>query len=643
MNPPLIYPLDSAKYREQYLSNLRLQASNDQKNLNANIIFKQTGRTPTQLTDMRTTTEKFADIEGLRIEVRSALQSSGILNAIGANEVSVQLSPTELQYFVQFKDFLIKEFKGRNVPSPVFTAYLQRQYQKQQKTNGVDFGLQQETGRDILHGIDSIRRNMVSYTDFQNLQSVIGKIETIPELRNEAVRIQRYLTEVLRQFPTEEELQVITEVPPEIRADIISLMNAAMEDMPSSVEVRDLVGQLNAATEGKNPDIIQAKSTLAELSNILYQSSTLMGQLKVIKETAAEHKGERTGARAGAEPQRIPLPVKPYAPFVPIPEGSETASMTETEMGTEMGKYRGDGDGGESVSTYEELSQEQKRKIQEVSIPNTQAEFDKLKRPDQVAVLNKIVRTTPFELSGSHMTKTGKIINEMTISRNKLIGKTIPYKDTLGDMFKDYLKQSEAGGGGASASASASAEGQGLNKKIRMKGCGISVPRKSTPVERSEEDFVKKNPYKQFGRYMIHRRKLNDNILMLKRPRGGGVNELPTQHITSELTKVLRKLTKGDQPSFEELNKLNVSDKELLHKLVKRSHVENANIPEPNKELIDKDLNRFDILRGEIVAGNDSKELIKEFKTLVLRFANSDRIPRRQANEILMELTALGH
>lgn len=630
MNPPLIYPLDSAKYREQYLSNLRLQASNDQKNLNANVIFKQTGRTPTQLTDMRTTTEKFADIEGLRVEVRSALQSSGILNGVGANEVSVQLSPAELQYFVQFKDFLIKEFKGRNVPSPVFIAYLQRQYEKQQKTKGVDFGLQQSTGRDILHGIESIRRNMVSYKDFEDLRSVVGRLETIPELHNEGVRIHTYLNEVLRQFPTEEELRVITEVPPEIRADIDTLLNAALEDMPSSVEVRNLVGQLRAATEGQNPDIRQAKESLAELSNILYQSSTLMGQLKVIKETAEQHKGEYVRPAVPVKPSR-----SPFAP--PIPEGSETASMTETEMGTQVPPYGGGGAAaeGESVSTYEELTPAQKSEIESVRIPKTYEEFERLHREGKPPILNKIVRMYPYELSAEHTTKAGKHVS-LTISRNKLIGKTIPHKPILDLLFQDYLKQH-----GEVGAEESKGEGHGL--RPRMKGKGLSRPiQRKTPAERSE-GFVKETPYKQFGRYLIHRRKLNDNILMLKRPQGGGVNELPTQHTSANLTKVIKKLSKGEQPSFDELNDLSTADKELLHKLVKVSHYENVSVPEPNKMSLDKDLNRFDILRGEIIAGNDSKELIKEFKTLVLKFANSDRIPRRQANEILMELTALGH
>lgn len=52
---------------------------------------------------------------------------------------------------------------------------------------------------------------------------------------------------------------------------------------------------------------------------------------------------------------------------------------------------------------------------------------------------------------------------------------------------------------------------------------------------------------------------------------------------------------------------------------------------------------RFNILRGEIIAGNDSPKIAKEFKVMLMKFMNEGRIPKRQANEILQELLALGY
>ena len=55
-----------------------------------------------------------------------------------------------------------------------------------------------------------------------------------------------------------------------------------------------------------------------------------------------------------------------------------------------------------------------------------------------------------------------------------------------------------------------------------------------------------------------------------------------------------------------------------------------------------REMDRFEILRGEIEAGNDNKTLIKEFKLMLVRFMNAGRIPRRQAQEILVDIAAMG-
>ena len=54
-------------------------------------------------------------------------------------------------------------------------------------------------------------------------------------------------------------------------------------------------------------------------------------------------------------------------------------------------------------------------------------------------------------------------------------------------------------------------------------------------------------------------------------------------------------------------------------------------------------MNRFEILKGEILAGNDNKEMVREFKVMLLRFMNNGRIPRRQGQEILTDLASIGY
>ena len=54
----------------------------------------------------------------------------------------------------------------------------------------------------------------------------------------------------------------------------------------------------------------------------------------------------------------------------------------------------------------------------------------------------------------------------------------------------------------------------------------------------------------------------------------------------------------------------------------------------------DLDCSCDDALKGEILAGNDNKEMVKNFKIILLRFMNSGKIPRRQGQEILTDLVS---
>ena len=115
MNPPTRHPLDSAKYREQYLSNLRLQASNNQKNLNANQIYKQTGAPAiTALPDTRTTTQKYEDFEGVKVELRSKLGT--ITEGTIASQIVGELEMSQITFALNKWPVIMNQISINSLP-----------------------------------------------------------------------------------------------------------------------------------------------------------------------------------------------------------------------------------------------------------------------------------------------------------------------------------------------------------------------------------------------------------------------------------------------------------------------------------------------------------------------------------------------
>ena len=143
-----------------------------------------------------------------------------------------------------------------------------------------------------------------------------------------------------------------------------------------------------------------------------------------------------------------------------------------------------------------------------------------------------------------------------------------------------------------------------------------------------------------FGRYAIHRFKLNDGILMLRSKSNNTIPTLPPQKISPAIAAILKQIIVGGTPSFEAISGLDANDKELLHKIVRLSHIE-LSVPTPDLTKTQQDNHRFQLLRGQLVSGNNSKEIIKELKGLLLKFISAGTIPKAQANAVLFELMNL--
>jgi hypothetical protein len=185
----------------------------------------------------------------------------------------------------------------------------------------------------------------------------------------------------------------------------------------------------------------------------------------------------------------------------------------------------------------------------------------------------------------------------------------------------------------------------------RMSGMGFQIlkikPKRYDMIKKSDIDTsmgLEKPPrYIPFGRYLINRNRLNNGVVSIKRPSGGSIKEFPSQKVSGTLISVLKKIVGKGVPAFEDLEALTEEEKSYLHTLAKESQIiDRLSIPAPKKDELDKDFNRFEILKGQITSGNDNKEVIKEFKMLIMKLSNMKKIPKSQARDILFDLTSMG-
>jgi hypothetical protein len=66
-------------------------------------------------------------------------------------------------------------------------------------------------------------------------------------------------------------------------------------------------------------------------------------------------------------------------------------------------------------------------------------------------------------------------------------------------------------------------------------------------------------------------------------------------------------------------------------------------IEAPTKLDDDADINQFEIYKGQIMSGNDSVELVRDFKKLILKMISKKLLPPGQAKSLLLSLTEIGY
>jgi hypothetical protein len=196
-------------------------------------------------------------------------------------------------------------------------------------------------------------------------------------------------------------------------------------------------------------------------------------------------------------------------------------------------------------------------------------------------------------------------------------------------------------------------EGTGVkkSKNRRMSGKGVCFtikeeaevkPSSKKPIKLKIAGVIEKEPaYMPFGRYAINKFKLSNDILMLRSPKGGALPKLPSQKISNKLSKILSTIMEKGVPSFEMINDLITTDQEVLHKILQEAQIQSISTPNPARDKNDEDFRRFTILRGEIVAGNNNPSLVKELKRLIVKLMSRDILPKREAQNAILELTLI--
>lgn len=176
-------------------------------------------------------------------------------------------------------------------------------------------------------------------------------------------------------------------------------------------------------------------------------------------------------------------------------------------------------------------------------------------------------------------------------------------------------------------------------RRKKSSGSGL-VKNPSKPRLKVEGKVEKPASYVPIGRYIINRNDLGKGILKMRTAKGGIILKFPTEAISRELSNILKCVSQNGTPSIDDINALSTLDKNILHKIVKESHI-NLPVPDLKMDKNETEYRRFLLLKGEVLAGNNNPTAIKELKRIIIKLTAEGRLPRAQTNMVLHELAML--
>ncbi len=572
---------DVDKYRKEYMANLALEAKNDEMNYKANQMYQRTGA-PSQLVDTRDTTEKLRDLETLRNTLRSRLTE--IMSGSDANQVASELNDDEARFVAQQINTIIADLKPKfalGVPSQAFNAYLARLMRKFNETQGVDYTLQNipELG-DLQQILQNVRA--LGFANTGVGQDIIRNIEDIRQAIGE-------LPNAMEAIQTNQNAIVIDTIVREVE-DMV-------RELPSSTQLKTLLGELDVATSRR--DTVLAESIMRQIASLTAYAGDLQQELAALRETIKESEqlpfaqvDEIPAAEAGArrivgEDPKIVIKNIEYG-YIPRAELRDTLRNQSSK-----------------------------------ALPNTN---------DYIDAIRKINLQAAKQLG---LNKNMSRFEAIVILENQ--------DDAIRQLWDSAEPEAEITGKGINTGLNPNKKLISIPKMPRIKGRGLTEPMSRGRFSVDETAGIPfEADYVPFGKHLINRKRLKDGVLMVKRRNGSFIPDLKTKRVSNNLKVVFSKMAGGSIPSFSDLEKLDDDEREYLRFVSHRSSLSGKlDVPSPKKDKNEQLINQFEIIRGQMISGNDSVEMVKKFKKILVEMVDRDLLPKGQVRELLIELARM--
>jgi hypothetical protein len=236
-----------------------------------------------------------------------------------------------------------------------------------------------------------------------------------------------------------------------------------------------------------------------------------------------------------------------------------------------------------------------------------------------------------------------------TIDRNGKLSNIILHNRYNAKGVKDLIRQEEYPSINAKSKSNPfyDLENNLKDRVIPSQGFGIKKKKgdfNPSRIKIGKGISVEEEPrYKTFGKYVIHNNQLlNDGILNVKYPSLGPVPSIKPAKISESYKDFVIDVIENGRPNERLFKNLTQNEKEHFEKISRGAGLLGKFKNSVNIEVDDKkDVERFNVLKGEFDAGNNNEKMVKELRTLTVKFINNNKIKRGEGMDLLLELSKI--
>lgn len=145
-------------------------------------------------------------------------------------------------------------------------------------------------------------------------------------------------------------------------------------------------------------------------------------------------------------------------------------------------------------------------------------------------------------------------------------------------------------------------------------------------------------PHFEFGKYRINIPKLKENVLIISTLKKSHVK---THLVGDKVKEILLDYKDHGKFNISLYNELEKEQKLILDQLLKQSGMDDTLGIRIKEEELPRLIDRYELLRGQVNAGNDALEVRRELKRVVLRLVQLGKLPPKKSHELLLELLLL--